>query len=94
MDNAVSSSSGIPPDTWLATGCVLIGIWVLVSTLPSFMESVVLTWPAVHVAGSVFFGVRLLLGAWLVLGASGLRRLVRWTQYAGIRRSAELDHGE
>ncbi|MGH8201158.1 MAG: hypothetical protein ACREVO_12495 [Steroidobacteraceae bacterium] len=87
MDNPVASSSGAPPDTWLATGCVLIGIWVLVSTLPSLVEDIALTWPAVHLAGSIFFVVRLLLGVWLILGAHGLRKVVSWSQYAGIRRS-------
>lgn len=94
MGQIASSSSGIPPDTWLTTGCVLIGLWVLVSTLPSLVESVALGWSSVHFAGSVYFGLRVLLGVWLTLGAPGLRKVTRWTPYPAISRSEELGHGQ
>jgi hypothetical protein len=80
MGNEVPSAAGIAPDTWLVVGCVLIGIWVIVSALPSLAQDIAVTWPSVHLASSgVYFGVRVLLGAWLILGARGLRKPVRRT---------------
>ncbi len=90
IQDSPSSPATSTPDVWLAAGCALIGVWVVVSSLPAWAQNVVDTWPAVHLAASgVYFTVRILLGVALILGARFLRKFFRWTQYAGIRRSEE-----
>lgn len=84
-------SHEICAETWLAVGCALIGVWVIVSSLPPLIQDITDTWPAIHLAGTgIYFLVRIALGVWLILGARGLRNIFRWTQYAGIRRSKEV----
>jgi hypothetical protein len=95
VDAVNRDSSGISADIWLATGCALIGVWVLVASLPSLAQNVAGSWPKLNLSDlDVYFVVRIVLGVWLILGARGLREVVRWTQYAGIRRSEESSHGQ
>lgn len=86
-------SGGVPPEVWFATGCALIGVWVLVTSLPSLIQSVVTASPAVVFRDTdVYLLVRIVLGAGLILGARRLRRVIRWTRNAGVRPSG--DSGE
>ena len=80
--DGVAESGGSSPDTWFAVGCSLIGMWLIVSSLPPLAQDIADTWPQVHLAGSgVYFTVRLALGACLLLGVRGLRKIFRWTQH-------------
>lgn len=91
-DEAVPDSSAISADTWLAVGCALIGVWVVVSSLPWLVQDLA-TWASAHLSafGGVYELVRFLLGVCLIIGAGRLRAIVRRAQYAGIRRSDEPD---
>lgn len=92
---ASSASGGLPADLWFMTGCALIGVWVIVTSLPSLVQSIVNTWPGVNLTEShVYFLVRIILGVGLILGGPRLRKIVRWTQYAGIQRTEESDPGQ
>lgn len=94
-NNAGSDPSGIAPATWLAVGCALIGVWVIVSSLPPLAQDMANAWPSVTLGDSgIYFIVRIVLGVWLILGARGLRIVMRWTQYAGIQRSEESGVGQ
>jgi hypothetical protein len=93
-DDAVAASGETAADTWFATGCALIGVWVIVSTLPPFVQRLAISWHSGARAGpNAYFLVRIGLGAYLILGARGLRKVVRWARYAGIRRPGESGHG-
>lgn len=92
-DERNPESGATQPDSWLAVGCALIGVWMMVSSLPALAQDIADGWGSAQLSGSaVYFVVRIVIGAWLILGARGLRKIVRWTQYAGIRRSEE--HGQ
>lgn len=86
-DAAVHDSNAALADAWLAVGCALIGVWAVVTSLPSLVQDIV-AWPSVHLpVFGIYEIVRFLLGVCLILGASRLRTIVRRAQYAGIRRS-------
>lgn len=76
---AATATTEIAAETWFATGCALIGIWVIVSTLPNYAQIAVTMW---HMgqpwALNLYFPLRMVLGIYLILGAPGLRRVVRW----------------
>jgi hypothetical protein len=83
-----------PPDTWLAMGCALIGVWVLTSAIPSLIYDLfalnalstyddnaqVRHWIWRHV-------VELGIACSLILGGKGLRRVFWWAQNAGIKKA-------
>ena len=85
------SESPAKPDMWLAMGCSLMGLWLLVTMIPSLVHDLV--WLIPPLAGDysdealrVLFGLHLpkvIIGVWLVLGAKGFRRLFWWARYAG-----------
>lgn len=77
------------PDTWLAIGCALLGLWVLSEAVPLLVRSIYAFLYAQRAnmpssdewsASFVYALVELAIGAWLVLGASGMRKLVRWAR--------------
>lgn len=95
VNDASSSAHGLPADLWFETGCALIGIWLIVTSLAPLTQSIVETWMTVDVIESgAYFLIRIILGVGLVLGARGVRKIVRWTQYAGIQRSEASDDGQ
>jgi hypothetical protein len=85
------ASPSASPDTWLAIGCALLGLWVLTAALPALVrESIILNssdfatdtsevrhWLIYHL-GQVVIGI------WLTLGAKGFRGLFWWARNAGI----------
>jgi hypothetical protein len=81
------------PDTWLAIGCTLIGLWTLTTTIPQLVYSLFV----LNVTSSyddrsqlyqtlVYHGVQLAMAVWLVLGGNGVGKIFRWAQSAGIRK--------
>ena len=79
------------PDTVLAVGCTLIGLWALTNTVPRLVYYLYLghstddrRWLAApEVLSEV---VKLVIATWLVLGGRGVRKIFRWAQYASVRR--------
>jgi hypothetical protein len=77
------------PETWLAIGCALLGLWVLAEAVPAAIRSVyVLVYtkrgniplPDAWSSSFVYALAEIAIGVWLVLGASGLRKLMRWAR--------------
>jgi len=77
------------PDTWLAVGCALLGLWVLSDAGPGIVRMIYVfvytsraeqSLPEGWSAGLVYFLAETAIGAWLLLGASGLRNLLRWAR--------------
>ena len=77
------------PDTWLAVGCALLGLWVLSDAAPGIVRMIYVfvytsraeqSLPEAWSAQLVYFIAEAAIGAWLLLGASGLRNLLRWAR--------------
>jgi len=84
------------PDTWLAIGCTLIGLWTLTETIPKLVYDFLLLnwtrmegplrlqdWGSLDTIYNVF---KLAIAVWLVLGGKGVGKIFRWAQYAGVRK--------
>ena len=79
----------MPEDRWLAVGCSLLGLWILAEALPGIVQQLYVLYhaaraqfspPGVGVSGLVYYGVEALIGAWLLLGAAGVRKLRQWVR--------------
>ena len=86
------------PDMWLAMGCALMGLWMIVSVIPAFIQSLVVARSEFgggysdHL--SIWLGLYLpktLIGLWLVFGAKGFRKLFWWARSAGYARPQRAD---
>ena len=63
-----------PAENWFAVGCALIGIWLIVSSLPVLAGDIAGAWPSMDIGGSaIYFVVRIVLGVGLILGSRRLR---------------------
>lgn len=78
------------PDLWLAMGCALMGLWFVASTTSSFLQDLILARselaPAYSDRPSIWLGLylpRTIIGAWLIVGGRGFRRLFWWARVAG-----------
>jgi hypothetical protein len=77
-------------ETWLATGCTLIGLWTLSTTIPKLAVDLFLL-KSIQEQGrlaewSLYTVAEVVIGIWLVLGAKGVGKIFRWAQYAGTRK--------
>ncbi len=91
---AVDVPAAASPDTWLAMGCALIGLWMLSTTLPKlFFDFLVLNYSSGTEDTSQYWRwviynlLEVGVATWLVFGARGFRRLFWWVQNAGIRKA-------
>ena len=82
------------PDTWLAMGCSLIGLWVLASALPSLIRDSVMLYSsdATTDTSSVHHWLihdlwQLLIAIWLMFGAEGFRQIFWWARHAGVKKA-------
>jgi hypothetical protein len=81
----------IGPDSWLAVGSALIGLWLVASAMPGLFRNLFVLYlfrsEAVDtsgvIPGLVFLFVQLAVGAALIFGASAVRRFILWARYAG-----------
>jgi hypothetical protein len=72
------------PDTWFATGCALIGVWLIVPALSALIYDLSIFYLAqrdsrIDVADLqfdwIYRAAEIVLGIWLVMGARGMRKL-------------------
>ena len=83
-----STPSG-SPETWLAVGCTLIGLWVLTSAVPALIRRLLF----LHFADAgyqdattvwlLYYSAEIAIALWLILGTKGIKRLFLWAQTAG-----------
>jgi hypothetical protein len=82
------------PDTWLALGCSLLGLWLLAEMFPGLVRFIFvwyysqrtkLDMPDNVTSGAVYYIAEFAVGVWLLLGASGARKLFWWVRNAGAR---------
>jgi hypothetical protein len=79
----------VSPDRWFAVGCALLGLWVLTNAIPALVQNTYVLFytqrnqmsrPEGWDAAILHYLVELVIGVWLLLGASGARRLVWWAR--------------
>lgn len=89
-------TASISPDTWLAIGCALIGLWMLASTLPRLVAEGFTLYQASSDPGyrdqgvtkswAIYYVVEVAIALWLILGARGFRKVFWWARYAGLTK--------
>ena len=86
---APEPSSSASSDLWLAMGCALMGLWLLVVSLPEFARDLTI-YREGFMTGDPNLKVRMAyhlpavaIGLWLIFGARGFRKLFWWAQSAG-----------
>ena len=90
--NTQNPASEEQPDLWLAMGCALMGLWMLSSSIPSFVYDLTLARSDYAAGFSDTMNVRLglylpktMIGLWLIFGGKGFRKLFWWVRNAGRR---------
>jgi hypothetical protein len=86
------------PDTWLAVGSSLIGLWLAASAVPALMRNALLLYffraenaldRSGLMSGLLYFILQFAVGAALILGANGIRNFIVWARVAGTRPRRE-----
>ena len=80
---------------WFGMGCALIGVWLLAVGIPAIVRDVILIADLEQGEDPGFIVkqflvpefVQVAMALWLLLGASGMRRVFPWAQTAGIKRA-------
>ncbi len=87
-------TTNVSPDMWFAVGCSLLGLWVLTNVIPALVQNTYVLFyaqrnqmsrPEGWDAAILHYLVELVIGVWLLLGASGARKLVWWARSVGTR---------
>jgi hypothetical protein len=84
----LATLSGAQADAWLTVGCSLLGLWVLSEAIPALVRHLYVLFqdargnvvPDNWGAGTAYILAELAVALWLLLGASGLRRLLSWAR--------------
>ncbi len=78
------------PDMWLAMGCSLMGLWMIASIFPPFIQDLVIVrseFGDVYSENlSIWLGLYLpkaIIGSWLIFGGKGFRKIFWWARNAG-----------
>jgi len=79
------------PDIWLAVGCALIGLWLIIPAASSLLYNLSILYLAQRTPGLdvsdlryywIYYVIEIAFGVWLLLGARGARRLFWWARRA------------
>lgn len=79
------------PDVWFAVGCGLIGLWVLAWAVPALTRNLLVLYlvqsSEVDISSLrsalLYYLAQVVIGVWLFLGASGVRKVFWWARNAG-----------
>ena len=92
--SAAEPASTASPDSWMAMGCALIGLWIISYALPALIRDT-LIWslytsnsgglPRELLIRLLDLAARVFIALWLIFGANGFRRLFWWARNAGHR---------
>ena len=81
------------PDTWLAMGCSLIGLWIFTTRIPRLVFDVyILKSMASYeehsqlLRGVLYDSTEVAIALWLILGGKGFRKIFWWAQNVGVRK--------
>lgn len=81
------------PDTWLAVGSSLIGLWLMASAVPALMRNALVLYffraesidRSGLLSGLLYYVLQFAVGAALILGANGIRNFIAWARLTGTR---------
>ena len=79
------------PDTWLAMGCALIGLWLLASAIPSVVRDALFVYSpslqddelGAYKRWLIYRFVEVALALWLIAGTRGIVKVFSWLRSAG-----------
>lgn len=79
------------PEVWFAVGSSLIGLWLLASAVPGVLRNLSVMYlfrsesvdTSGLISGLVYLLVQFIVGAALIAGANGIRKIVWWARHAG-----------
>ena len=79
------------PETWLAIGVSLIGVWLTASAIPGLLRHLSLLYlyapDAIDksglIGGFIFLFAQVAVGVLLMVGGNGIRRFIWWARHAG-----------
>jgi len=85
------------PDTWLAIGCALVGLWMLTYAMPALIRDAFLLQSSASdysdtaniKSWMLYDPIEVAIALWLVFGATGFRQLFWWARSAGVSKSSE-----
>jgi hypothetical protein len=82
-------------ESWFSVGCSLIGVWLLVTALPSLLGYISAIYIGQSSFSEVFKGpingisyhilmniIQLIMGIWLFIGGKGLKKILNWARHA------------
>jgi hypothetical protein len=79
------------PDSWLAMGCALIGLWLLASAIPSIVRDALYFYSSFPEHDDLvefkrwlaYRCVEVMIALWLIFGSTGFVKLFWWVRNAG-----------
>jgi hypothetical protein len=91
---AANFAPGETPDTWLAMGCALIGLWLLASAIPHVVRDALYLYSSnSSYDDSVEFKhwlayrfVEIVVAVWLIVGTRGFVKVFWWARSAGTKK--------
>jgi hypothetical protein len=93
---AAAPAPAQPPEVWLSMGCALIGLWMLASSISTLARNAFALYyvdrsygteiPTEIKHGMVYSVLNVAIGVWLILGARGFSKVLRWAQNVGLHR--------
>jgi hypothetical protein len=91
----VTAAPAEAPDTWLAMGCTLIGLWLLASAIPSIVRDALYLYSSFPEHDDLvqfkrwlaYRFVEVIIALWLVFGSKGFVKLFWWVRNAGTKKA-------
>jgi hypothetical protein len=90
--SALEKTPAATPDIWLSMGCALIGLYLLTESLPPLIRDALVLFSTETFGGDfsalkssiVYFLFMVAIAVWLILGAKGFTKVLRWARCAGL----------
>jgi formate-dependent nitrite reductase membrane component NrfD len=90
--SAVEETSATTPDTWLAMGCALIGLYLLTESLPPLIRDSLVLFSSDTLPGDfsalkssiIYLLFMVAVAIYLILGAKEFRKVFHWARYVGL----------
>jgi hypothetical protein len=92
---AENSASKESPDTWLAMGCALIGLWLLATAIPHIVRDSLYLYSSnsgyddsvEYKHWLVYRFVEIVIAVWLIVGTGGFVKVFWWARSAGTKKA-------
>jgi hypothetical protein len=95
LSSPAAAAPAETPDTWLAMGCALIGLWLLASAIPSIARDALYLYSSFSEPDDLvdfkrwlaYRCVEVMIALWLIFGSTGFVKLFWWVRNAGTRKA-------